>query len=265
MITQPWGHWLTVDDLGMFVDDQGNAFNTVRECFWLSQLRMADAEGPNMEEQLEFLLSVLVALAPGNRGIAELDLDVFEAGRLFRAWYADWLIVEGLVSHDHQRRYAPHVLTALGVSAMKMLLITRPHAITSMSIGGEAIALLRAMEKVVGPADARMASIEDAASGLDSAFVRDRRRGDFTIVLLRRDPDGELTLTRTIWAVTLPTEEARDRFYWWICQRIDRWGRWTEMAWRQGGQRLSHHLLALLGATLPTTQIVETQADGNDL
>lgn len=260
MITQPWGHWLTIAANGMFVDAQGNAFRTVRECFLRSQLRMADAEGRNMEEQLEFLLSVLVALAPGNRSVAELTLDLFEAGLLFRAWYADWLIVEGLVSHDHQQRYAPHQLTALGVSVMKMLLISRPHVVTSLSIGSEAITLLRAMEKVVGPADARMASIEAEAASMDFAFLRDTRRNDFTIVLVRRDPDAELTLTRTIWSVRLPTAEARDALYLWICDHLDRWGIWSDMAWKHGGARLSQHILSILVVNMQAGKLPEVDA-----
>ncbi|MBA2935658.1 hypothetical protein HZF05_16360 [Sphingomonas sp. CGMCC 1.13654] len=254
MIERPWGHWLLLTDAGTFEDAHGQTFRSVRECFWRTQLRMGGRPDA-METMLEQLLAVLLAIAPGLRRGEELDIDLFDGCRGYRDWYMHWLVVEKLAEDADDGTYPTWRLTALGLAAMRMLAISRPHAITGNTIGRDAIAVLRDMERVVGPASSRMAAIGEMAADMDTAFVRDTRRPDHCIVLVRRDHEGDLLLTRTIWSVSLPTVEACDALYLWLCDHLDRWGVWSNMAWRHGGARLSQHLIALMALDVTAPKV----------
>ncbi len=45
--------------------------------------------------------------------------------------------------------------------------------------------------------------------------------------------------------MTFDDRYARDRSYLWLQDRIDRWSRWGELAYRGGAKALSEHLLKL--------------------
>tara|TARA_R110001606_G_scaffold191381_2_gene339311 strand:- start:1028 stop:1279 length:252 start_codon:yes stop_codon:yes gene_type:complete len=60
-----------------------------------------------------------------------------------------------------------------------------------------------------------------------------------------------IPLRRTRWSITFPDQYARDRFYCWLCHRIDRWGDWGTRAWQHGPRALSEYLLQLKFADEP--------------
>ena len=46
-------------------------------------------------------------------------------------------------------------------------------------------------------------------------------------------------------------EVRRDRFYFWLCHRVDRWSDWGTRAWENGPRALSEYLLQLKFADEP--------------
>jgi hypothetical protein len=254
-VERPWGAWLRQREDGLYEDAEGRTFRTVRRCFLETRLRMTGASARDGDEILELLLAVLVAHARG-RSTGDLEIDLFDGSGGYRTFVQNWLEAEGFVAPDRRTWSGSHRLTDEGAAVMRMLMISRPHATVDTSIGTDAIALVRALHRVVGPSSSRMAAVEAASAGMKAAFIRDGRRDDHVVALVRRDGEGDMPLTRTVFACSFDTEEARDRFFGWLCDHVDRWWRWSEMAWRHGGTRLLQHLLGLVASGLPPDSVM---------
>lgn len=63
-------------------------------------------------------------------------------------------------------------------------------------------------------------------------------------------PVGPAAVFQTVWTLRLANKEQRDRFYEWLCDRLDRWQSWADMASEYGSAELTHHLLQVAAAAL---------------
>ena len=57
----------------------------------------------------------------------------------------------------------------------------------------------------------------------------------------------EIPVRSTLWTMTWPDGDrlARDRFYLWLLERIDRWDAWSELVTRGGARALTEHFMKL--------------------
>ena len=57
----------------------------------------------------------------------------------------------------------------------------------------------------------------------------------------------EIPVRSTLWTMSWPDGDrfARDRFYLWLLERIDRWDEWSEMVSRDGARALTEHFMKL--------------------
>lgn len=58
---------------------------------------------------------------------------------------------------------------------------------------------------------------------------------------------NEIPVRSTLWTMSWPAADsyARDKFYLWLVERIDRWDHWSEMVSRKGARALSEHFMKL--------------------
>lgn len=57
----------------------------------------------------------------------------------------------------------------------------------------------------------------------------------------------EIPVRSTLWTMSWPVGDtyARDRFYLWLMERIDRWDFWSEMVMKGGARALTAHFMKL--------------------
>lgn len=61
---------------------------------------------------------------------------------------------------------------------------------------------------------------------------------------------GPMQNMQAVWSLSFMTEDERDRFYNWLCHRLDRWPDWAELATEFGSQKLTHRLLGVMAPSL---------------
>ena len=69
----------------------------------------------------------------------------------------------------------------------------------------------------------------------------------FIQILLEKGADDYSAYFICVLAVSWPDGDrfARDRFYLWLLERIDRWDEWSEMVSRDGARALTEHFMKL--------------------
>ena len=90
-----------------------------------------------------------------------------------------------------------------------------------------------------------MEQCDTFAANLPCRFVRKNVAGRAAISLTRPPSGNNVPLARTLWSLTFPHDQERDRFYRWLVDRIDRWQDWSDRARHYGAHALSEHLLRL--------------------
>lgn len=243
----PWGHWLRLDGTNgnTLVDEDGREWRSVREAFLEGRLRMPPHGGG--AEFLELLLVVLTAKARRNMSPQEAVIDIFAGNHLFRTFLLDWMTIERMLNPD-QRNWYQAPLTCEGASIMLMLAVTRPPVVASMRVGTVSFRTLVAAGRGVLPGEERRKAVEAVTRGGGTTFLRRDVAGKPTIALTCRDAEGPMPLIRTVWSQSFHDDHARDAFFDWLCERLDRWQAWAEIAFRSGGAALTAHFLSLLAA-----------------
>ncbi|MBD8546038.1 hypothetical protein [Sphingomonas sp. CFBP 8760] len=253
----PWGNWLRgehVNGTTVFVDDEtGERWPSLRVAFWTGRLRMPNVDGRPPTELLETMHAVLVATIRRKPTLHEQQGDLFERSKLYLRLFHLWLAREGLVELE-ENGHGAKALTAEGMAVIHMLLATRPYDVRQQRPSAATIAQL--CELGLGPEgrEDRLARVEKAAARWDVAFLRRHEAGRPSIILSKRG-DGVVPIFETVWTLGLGSEEQRDRFYEWMCIRMDRWPDWGEMATSYGSERLTHHLLEAVVATLADGEV----------
>ena len=241
----PWGYWLVVndDEHPALLDEHGQGWNSVRECFWVDQLGMPNSEPRAREQALEVLLSVLVAIDRQVISIEESVIDLFgNSWQLARQFFGPWLQGHGL-SEDG----LTGPLTSEGKAVLKMLASTRGRDAAPIPIGlpvfrslnGPDLGKDSALREVI------MEQCESFASGLAYRFARTELLGQAGITFTGPLDGRNVPLARTLWSMSFAHGYERDRFYRWLVDRLDRWEDWGEIARKDGAQGLTEHLLRL--------------------
>lgn len=242
-----WGYWLRLEDRGgrpVLIDADGAAWPTVREAFMDGRLRMPRSRGHRHETAFEQLLSVLISVAKSRSTRDSAFLDLFSGNTGYGAFFMTWLAAEGLI---HGEGSEPRwMLTAEGAAAMRMLFATRPHAIGGIRPGRASLDEL--IRLGIGPdlGEPDRVRVEAAARVWPGAFLRQDVGGRPTIIAVTRPNDtGGVAVGRTVWNVAFKDAEKRDMLYDWLCERLDRWEDWLELALVGGGEQLTLALLSL--------------------
>lgn len=246
----PWGYWMaapgeTTGDQ-VLVDEDGSAWRSLRECLWVKRLNMAMPEElGDIDLELEFLLTFLVITQRRIIQVEEKAIDLF--GDYDRArFYQSWLIDKKLITNQRGSCHYPK-LTPEAVAILLMLANTRSLMNQPLPVGLPTLVRRHGLdpEAITPEWEAALQKLERYADRLPYRFER-VVIGKLGAIRLVGDGLGpNIPLRRTLWSLTFPDQYARDRFYFWLCHRVDRWDDWGTRAWQNGPRALSEYLLQL--------------------
>lgn len=243
----PWGYWfVSMSDIPgrpPLVDEDGREWGSIREAFWFDRLGLPAIHSGWMNEIMEFMASYLAILdgrfvAPGER-----VRDIFLGDRHLDQFFRAYLLAAGLVDNDGGRP------TPEGRAALLMLIATRGREDAKENVGLDWIVANR---MVAGHSERREAAEqverrERVAARMAHRFAIDTIGRDPAVKLIGLRITREIPVRSTLWTMTWPDGDvlARDRFYLWLLERIDRWDDWSEMVTRDGARALTEHFLKL--------------------
>lgn len=243
----PWGYWLvsTSDVPGHppLVDEDGREWGSVREAFWIGRLGLPAIHSGWMNGIMEFMASYL-AIADG-RFVApeERVRDIFLGDGHLDQFFRAYLLAIGLVSEMDGRP------TPEGRAALLMLIATRARDDADEDVGLDWIIANRT---VVGHAERRKAAeqverSEQVAARMAHRFATASLGGEPAVKLIGMRITREIPVRSTLWTMCWSDGDrfARDRFYLWLLERIDRWDEWSEMVSRDGARALTEHFMKL--------------------
>lgn len=239
----PWGYWCIAEEgKPGITDEYGEHWPSLRSYLWFGRLGMGGSSNHGLEEQHELLLAVLAAIARGVVGIEGLARDMFlggwEAARHYECWLSGHKLVKGGFSG---------ALTPEGHAVLVMLASSRSAKSAAIPIGLPVIAPKRGYDwgATRDERERIIAANEAFAQGLPNRFERTDLGGDPGIKLTGLPEGPNIPLARVLWTLRFTDDHARDRFYVWLIDRLDRWQDWASIARRDGAQALSEHFLAL--------------------
>lgn len=243
----PYGYWLTstgdVPGEPPLVDEEGSHWGSVRDEFWSSRLGMPTTHTSGGIELLEFMLSFLAIIDGRFVEPAEKAKDIFLDNRHFAEFFEGFMVGVGLLNRTATQ------LTLEGRAVLLMLIATRSHDDANEKIGLDWIAATR----TVAPVKERLAAAdlverrERVASRMAHRFKPDVI-GDVPVVKLIGLRITEAVPVRsTLWTMSWPEGDvfARNQFYLWLLERIDRWDDWSAMVTDHGTRALTEHFMKL--------------------
>ena len=243
----PWGYWLvsTSDVPGHppLVDEDGREWGSVREAFWSDRLGLPSIHSGWMNGIMEFMASYL-AIADG-RFVApeERVRDIFLGDAHLDQFFRVYLLAAGLVN-DTDGRPTPE-----GRSVLLMLIATRTREYAADDIGLDWIIANRTVaghSERIAAAD-QIERRERVAARMAHRFAIDTIGNDPGVKLIGLRITREIPVRSTLWTMTWPDGNrlARDRFYLWLLERIDRWDDWSELVTRHGARALTELFMKL--------------------
>ncbi|WP_322966020.1 hypothetical protein [Sphingomonas fuzhouensis] len=260
----PWGCWMRIEQRGLaavYVDDAtGATWPTIRTAFWIGRLGMPEYNREPPADQLERIHAVLAATLRRTPTFREQEADLFEGSGSYLRMFHLWLASSGLVVLA-ENGHGATALTDEGRAVLLMLSATRPHDVRRSRPSAATIGMLA--ELGMGPEDKaeRFNRLEREAARWDAAFLRRDEAGRPAVILSRR-ANAPMPVHQTVWTLSFQTDRQRDRFYDWLCLRLDRWQDWADLVGGFGAQKLTHHLLAVMAASLEDEA---TSIDGRQL
>ena len=241
----PWGYWLVsganVPGQAPLIDEDGTEWDSVRDAFWSGRLGLPETRFDDLI--LDFMASYM-AITDG-RFVAreERVFDIFEGDRHVAALYHVFLEAAGLVERNSGR------LTSEGRAILLMLIATRTQNDARDEVGMDWIVANRT---VAGWQERKAAAElvdrrEQVAARLLHRFATDEIDGKPAVKLIGLRITKEIPVRSTLWTMTWDGGDrfARDRFYLWLLERIDRWDDWSEMVTDKGARALSEHFMKL--------------------
>ena len=243
----PWGYWMvssgSVPGEPPLVDEDGREWGSVREAFWIDRLGLPSIHSGWMNGIMEFMASYL-AIADG-RFVApeERVRDIFLGDGHLDEFFRAYLLAAGLVN-DTDGRPTPE-----GRSVLLMLIATRTRENAADDIGLDWIIANRT---VAGHSE-RIAAAEQierrerVAARMAHRFATDTIGNEPAVKLIGLRITREIPVRSTLWTMTWPDGDrlARDRFYLWLLERIDRWEDWSELVTQDGARALTEHFMKL--------------------
>lgn len=245
----PWGYWLTsagdVHGEPPLVDEEGNHWGSVREAFWSGRLGLPDFHYRWVDAVLGFMMSYLAIYDSRFVDGHERVRDIFHGDGHLEQFFAAYMVAAGLMHRQHE-------LTVEGRAVLLMLIATRSFDESEDELGLDWISANRAL---VSRADREKAADqvrerEIVASRMRNRFAADQINGCPVIKLIRFKITNEIPLRSTIWSMSWDDGDrhARDRFYLWLLERIDRWDAWARLVEKHGTRALTEHLMKLVFA-----------------
>ncbi|KPF91883.1 hypothetical protein IP81_07395 [Novosphingobium sp. AAP83] len=244
----PWGYWITIDTYGdpdlPLIDDNGVRWRSLRSALWKERLSMGYFDIFVFNEQLEFLLAVLVAIDRTLSTHSEAVNDLFGGDWHRGVHYSLWLEGHGLIDTGNVVPRAK--LTPEGRAIMAMLMATRDPELMAKPIGLGSLATYAAIRPEPDRAamEQAIARAEASLPPMPIAFARHTVDNAPAIVLIG-PARSRIAISETIWALQFDSEHVRDLFYRWLLSRADRWEHWSNIVQRQGAQALTRHFLSL--------------------
>lgn len=243
----PWGYWMvssgSVPGEPPLVDEDGREWGSVREAFWIDRLGLPSIHSGWMNGIMEFMASYL-AIADG-RFVApeERVRDIFLGDGHLDQFFRAFLLAVGLVN-DTDGRPTPE-----GRAALLMLIATRTQEDAGEAIGLEWIIANRNVTNRSGRLSAaqEVERRERVAARMAYRFATDTIDGMPVVKLIGLRITQEIPIRSTLWSMSWPEGDryARDRFYLWLLERIDRWEAWSEMVSEDGTRALTEHFMKL--------------------
>lgn len=242
----PWGYWLTsVGDVHgepPLVDEQGKQWSSVREAFWCGRLGLSDFHYRWVEAVLGFMMSYLAIHDDRFVKKQERIQDIFSGDGHLAEFFSAFMVGAGFMEGRNE-------LTAEGQAVLLMLIATRSREEIQDDLGLDWISANRGF---VSHADRKKAADlvkenEIVASRMKHRFAADNIDGCPVVKLISFKITNEIPLRSTIWSMSWEHADryARDQFYLWLLERIDRWDVWTAMVENQGTRALTEHLMKL--------------------
>lgn len=243
----PWGYWMVssgaVPGDPPLIDENGREWRSVREAFWVGRLGMPSIYVAWANEVMEFMASYLAIIDGRFVAREERVQDIFSGDGHFEHFFGTYLITAGLVDAGNKRA------TPEGRAVLSMLIATRTRDDAAEDVGLDWIIANR----TVSSHSERMAAAEQVerrervAARMAHRFATDTIGGDPAVKLIGLRITIEIPVRSTLWTMTWSDGDqfARDRFYLWLLERIDRWDDWSDMVMRYGARALTEHLMKL--------------------
>ena len=243
----PWGYWLVstsdVPGLPPLVDEDGREWDSVRDAFWLGRLGMPALHTHAANAVMEFMASYLAIVDGRFVAPEECYRDIFHGDGHRDRFFHTYMLAAGLVSKDDGRP------TAEGRAVLLMLIATRTAEDAEEGVGLDWIVANRT---VADHSERREAADEVRRR----ERVAERMLHRFSTDMIGRDPavkliglriTQEIPVRSTLWSMSWPDGDryARDRFYLWLLERIDRWDEWSDLITRHGARALTEHFMKL--------------------
>lgn len=240
----PWGYWLvsssTTPGCPPLFDDEGREWGSVREAFWSGRLGLRPTWLHN--NILEFMASYMAIVDGRFVDQEERAFDIFHGDRHLSAFYSIFLETAELLHHNGG-------LTPEGRAVLLMLIATRSQDHAAEDVGMDWIVANRT---VAGWKDRKNAAEqverrEHVASRMLHRFATDTIDGAPAVKLIGMRVTNEIPIRSTLWTMSWSNGDryARDRFYLWLLERIDRWDDWSKMVTEEGARALSEHFMKL--------------------
>lgn len=245
----PWGYWcIATEGQHGITDETGQHWNSLREYLWCDRLGMVRGSAREFDQQCELLLAVLAAIARRVVHVEERVVEFFGGSWEVTRHYACWLEAQGLVETGFSGGITPE-----GHAILVMLASTRGAGAAPIPIGLPVIAPQRGYDwgATRDERERVIAANMTFTRGLPNRFERTELGDEFGIRLMGLPEGPNVPLARVLWALSFEDGHARDRFFVWAINRLDRWQAWADIARRNGAQALSEHFLALAHADRP--------------
>lgn len=240
----PWGWWLRVNGHGL-EDVDGRRWRSVRDAFWRGLLGFPDIHV--VPEQHELMLRVLTAVGlRGGRG-AEDRHDLFNGDMLFWRFYMCWLSSIGMIGNDKRESALHAPLSDLGRSVMLMLQATREPEWVDLPMPS-VVEAVRSTQ-YGPPDDARekaLVAFESEVARRPHVFARERVHRSHLVTLTGLGVGARMPVRRVMWSQAFSDETARDDFFAWLAERVDRWEDWGLLAYSKGAAGLTQRFLSLM-------------------
>lgn len=243
----PWGYWMvssgSVPGEPPLIDEDGREWRSVREAFWIDRLGLPSIHSGWMNGIMGFMASYL-AIADGRFVAPEERIrDIFQGDGHLDQFFRAYLLAVGLVN-DIDGRPTPE-----GRAALLMLIATRTQEDAGEAVGLEWIVANR----TVADRSERMSVAKEVerrervAARMAHRFATDTIDGMPVVKLIGLRITQEIPIRSTLWSMSWPEGDryARDRFYLWLLERIDRWDAWSEMVSEDGTRALTEHFMKL--------------------
>ena len=243
----PWGYWLVstgpVAGEPPLVDEEGRRWGSVREAFWIGRLGLPDIRMEWSNSILEFMASYLAVLDQRFVPREERMRDVFHGDGHLERFFSAWMLAAGL------ERVQPSEPSVEGRAVLQMLIATRTAEDATEPVGLAWIDANRG-----GARSAERSAVAELVQQREAVAARMRHRfatdtidGRPAVKLIGIRITPEIPLRSTLWSTTWPDRDgyARDLFYLWLLERIDRWDEWSGMVAAHGARALTEHLMRL--------------------